>query len=616
MEKYVIEPGVVGSLADDFEAVQTAHAANIGKRLRLVTEKPGILLDSEDAYAVSWHTMEDAVVITCTDSVGVVWPDFQMSKPQGSLVIRWDRTLGSFDGYITLTKDVEYAEPGTYSPGYPEQPTPGGVNTVSRVLQSLTLTTSKTYNNDNLPLYQIRIGGDGSVGIVADLRSEYAFAMIQDIAVVPPLPPRNVGMRSRTLISEGVISDEAAILNVASPLSNAAASKVMLDISWYAAVSESDIWAYDVRCAPYNASGVIADSIVFREIVLPRGGDYKIAIPAVHGVKYSASVRSISSRSNRLPGEWISTSDVLAGADLVLAPPDAPAIEIQRMMNDPLTINLRIEVGPATPKPYKVQLFKRNSTIYGIGFQEQVLVYEGSDGDVQLLAEASEFPQFRGRVVASGMICSDYSAWQSVPDGVPPSASNDISRFTLSMPVAIKLNASDPAFDESGTILCGSFYAPNPGAQIIGLDFVSTGSYEYRVFAGGAGSPAQTPAGAICFEVAPHVSPTEDTTSRLHCSVDGETNLDIYGWFNNDHGSMIGVDPSSSYTPYHRHWYCNEDDSTYTDNKLVLDAFDGTIRLDVNLAYDIDETQFSGNPDPGCIIIIVGTLNITMEPTL
>lgn len=619
MEKYVLASGVVSSIADDMSAVQSAHAANLDKRLRLVTQRTGILMDSSDAYALTWHVAEDSVTLTCSDAQGVVWPDYQLSSAEDSIITRYDRMGGAFAGYLMLSKSIVYDEAGTYAPNYPVDPGTEANNTRSNVLQVLTLhANTPIYNDANIPLYQIRIGADGNVAVVADLRVEYCYAMVQDLAINPPPLPRVPSVHSRTMLSEGATSDEATVLNVSSSLANAAASHVMLDVEWQPAVAETDIWAYDVRCRPYTAAGAVSDIIAFRELVMPthNGASYKVSFPAVHGVMYSADVRSISIRSNRLPSEWCLAGNILAGADWALDRPATPTLDIQRLLDDPLVINLHVEVSAGIPKPYKIQIFKRNSTIYGIGYQEQTLIYEGADGDIQTLAEASGFPQFRARLVCAGMLCSEYSAWQSVEYGTPPTASNDITRYTITMPVAVKLNASDDYFDESGTIYCGTFYPPKPGVKIVALDFISTGSYEYRYYPSGGGHSPCTVANGVCLEVAPQSGATEDLTSRLYCAVDGDPQLDICGWFYEIHGVTVEGPPSDSYEDYHRHWYVTPTTHSYTSNKLSEQVLEPDVAIDVNLAYDIDETQYSTDPYPGCIIMIAGVLTITLEPML
>jgi len=145
MEKYVIEPGVVESLAADLEAVQSAHAANVGKRLRMLTEQPGILMNTEDAYELTWQLVGNIVELRCRETTAVVWPDYQMSKAADDVIkAKYILVpLTEYDGYIMLTKSVVYEEPGTYSPGYPTDPGVELLNTRSSVTQTLTLDTER-----------------------------------------------------------------------------------------------------------------------------------------------------------------------------------------------------------------------------------------------------------------------------------------------------------------------------------------------------------------------------------------------------------------------------------------------------------------------------------------
>lgn len=612
MEKYVLEPGVVASLADDIMSVQEAHAANVDKRLRVLTRSPGILMDSADSYELKCIKVGTQLLLICRNASGVVWPDFQMSLPEEEITLKYQ--LGqSFKGYLLLIKRMHYEAPGEYAPNYHPEPGPQGDNTRSCVMQGLQLSTTESYGPHSIPLYELTIDLGGAVEILWDLRSKNSFTLIQDEAVTPPPAPRALEIHSRTALSAEPGSSTAIASNTISSLANASASHVMLDVSWQPAQPETEIWAYDVRCRPYKPSGEVSDTVIFRELILPRhdNAPYLVSFPAVHGVRYCADVRSISIRANRLPGEWCSTGDILAGADLVFKRPAAPSLEIQRVLDDPLIVNLRVEIEAGIPMPYKVQIFKRSSTLFEIGYQEQVLVYEGLAGDMQIMAESSESPQFRARVVSPGMLCSEYSEWQSVPWGVPPIASYNITRSTISLPIAVKINASSDTFNASGSVYCGTFYPPAPGARIVAIDFISHGSYERRKVNNINGIP-WTPAGKVWLEVIPADSSSVPDTSKVHCSIDGKLELDIYGWQNIEHGFNNGP-PTADYDKYHRHWYVTPASKSYAGNMLSEQSFDANRAIDINLGFDINETAHQPSGYRGCIIMIAGEVTITLE---
>jgi len=174
----------------------------------------------------------------------------------------------------------------------------------------------------------------------------------------------------------------------------------------------------------------------------------------------------------------------------------------------------------------------------------------------------------------------------------------------------VKINASSDTFNASGSVYCGTFYPPAPGARIVAIDFISHGSYERREVNNINGIP-WTPAGKVWLEVIPAGSSSVPDTSKVHCSIDGKLELDIYGWQNNKHGFNNGP-PTADYDKYHRHWYVTPASKSYAGNMLSEQSFDANRAIDINLGFDINETVHPSGYH-GCIIMIAGEVTITLE---
>lgn len=629
-ERFVIEDGYVGDLAEDLARTQEAVCNNIQKRIYAMVSRTGIQMPSLDSFDIesvvcspAGHS-EYTIKVSLHKLAMVLFPDYVACDPDTLITSGEDPEISGdmrtstipVNVFVVLTRSPEYTNPGVWRPGYPEDSPDQGENTMATLQMSLMLSLEPINDATHITLYELSVSGF-TYEVLEDFR------MVRSLALrsTPgrPKPDKVSGLTLQSISQAGVLHDSASlgqhVFNTQSPHTNLYVNSFMMLVAWPTVGGDNNIWAYDLKVQPLSgATQVPIGSMPLRYLIAANPGEefHEALVPAAEGVKYEVSVRAIDVHFPRIPGDWSDPQALIVGTDLVEDTPKAPSLTVAKLYESPPIYSVNVEVIEDPPKPFFVQVFRRNASGQSAPIGSGTLVYEGDAMNVRLIAGQGESPEFCARVVAPGGVCSPTTEWVApYQDAGGYGNLYFAEKLQVAVPIIAKI-VVDNASRSSGYSYCAEFYPPAPGCRITDMSFVSAGSYLHYT----TPSNPDVPTRDFWIQVEPSSYGIEsDYTAgsipnshkgRLFLGYSQLGQVDLYHYYSDGHGGGPWGDFASiAMDNYHRFW----ETAGSGDNFVPTNVFSPDEKMRVIIRYD-NEASYATSND--YMMIITGTLFLTL----
>lgn len=590
-DKYIIEEGLVDSLALDISRTQEVIANNAERCLKTTIKKCGLKFKNENDFLLSGELHyifpSHEGTITCRDMNVVVFKDYTTCDPSDREVFTTIISESpTWQGYIILSYATVYSNEGTYEEGYPESPGPEGNNVVGRKILTLETSNTQINNGSHITMAEVKITASGTFSILTDYRIENSMVLLnsQDVRIIPC--PVNVSMetifQSRLLKEYNIPGYNT---NAASPSTNLTANQLFLKLMWDA--PERTVWGYEYMLIPerFSSSGVNT-SIQIRDIIIPNKeqDNFSVLIPAIEGVKYSLFVRSLGEVNHR-PSPWTDPVTLICGTDKCPNTLESPNVTAIIIHENPHIIRITCDLGYTPPTPHRFQIRQK-----ALEAQSPVMIHNGGPMTT-VFSPQGDSPWFSARIVGPGKVCSNYSEWAPASAAISPPATG---AFTMAFPIFAKVIV-DNSDEQSGFAQCAKFWAPSPGVQITNMHFVSHGSY----YVSPQGSPAPNIAeDDFWLQLEPDYFPYDESIPDS-----SKAKLYITDWYNTLTGALHFTYPSVD-SDYNKVFAYND----YSGNLLPTDTYSPNLNYRLMLRYDHIYSSTAS-----FMAIVMGTVFITME---